>query len=119
MIKSKHLKAAREKRQVYALKIKNMSHSSFFMENGASEKRMKNNIFKVLKGNVLNPSVLYPGKIPLKVKMTDRLSDTQSLRYFTPSTLKLQEILKDVFQVEQNDNRWKFVSIQRNKECWK
>ena len=35
------LKAAREKRQVYALKIKNKSHSRFFMGNGASEKRMK------------------------------------------------------------------------------
>ena len=35
------LEAAREKRQVYARKIKNKSHSSFFMENGASEKRMK------------------------------------------------------------------------------
>ena len=35
------LKAAREKRQVYALKIKNTSHSRFFMGNGASEKRMK------------------------------------------------------------------------------
>ena len=30
---------------------------------------------------------------------------------------KLQEILKDVFQVEQNDTRWKFVPIQRNKSA--
>ena len=30
-----------EKKDVYALKIKNKSHSRFFMGNGASEKRMK------------------------------------------------------------------------------
>ena len=40
-VESNNERAAREKRQVQALKIKNKSHSKFFMGNGASEKRMK------------------------------------------------------------------------------
>ena len=43
------LEAAREKRQVYARKIKNKSHSRFFMGNGASEKRIKTIYLKLWK----------------------------------------------------------------------
>ena len=52
-------------------------------------------IFKVLKRKILQPRLLYPAKISLKIDGEIKsFSDKQKLREFSTTTASLQQVLK-------------------------
>lgn len=64
----------------------------------------------------LNP---IPRKIFFRNEDTIQIfSDIQNGKNLSPAEKSL-ETLKEVFQAEGNDTRWKYGSTQRNEELWK
>ena len=64
------------------------------------------NIFKVLKGKNLQPRLLYPARISLKIDGEIKsFSDKQKLREFSTTKLALQQMLKELSQEIQEKKK--------------
>ena len=97
LTKTKHkeriLKAAREKEQV-TYKGNPISLTANLSEETPEARREWQDIFKVLKGKNLQPSLLYPASISFKIDgEIKNFSDKQKLREFSTTKPALQQML--------------------------
>ena len=61
------------------------------------------NIFKVLKGKNLQPRILYPARLPLRIEEEiKKFSDKQKLKEYSNIKPILKEIFKDLLYIEEN-----------------
>ena len=102
LTKTKHkeriLKAAREKQQV-TYKGNPISLTADLSEDTLQVRREWQNIFKVLKGENLQPRLIYPARISFKIDgEIKRFSDKQRLREFRTTKSALQQMLKGLIQ---------------------
>ena len=98
LTKTKHkeriLKAAREKQQV-THKGNPIRLTAGLSAETLQARREWQDIFKVLKGNNLQPRLLYPERISFKIGGEIKsFSDKQKLREFSTTKLALQQMLK-------------------------
>ena len=100
LTKTKHkeriLKAAREKQQV-TYKLNPICLIAIFQQKLCRTEGNGKDIFKVLKGKNLQPSLLYPASISFKIDgEIKRFSDKQKLREFRTSKSALKQKLKEL-----------------------
>ena len=96
--KERILKAAREKQQV-TYKGKLILLTADLSAESLQARRKWQNIFKVLKGKNLQPRLLYPARISLKIDGEIKsFSDKQKLREFSTTKPSLQQMLKGIIQ---------------------
>ena len=92
--KERILKAAREKQQV-TYKGNPIGLTADLPAETLQARRKWQNIFKVLKGKNLQPRLLYPARISLKIDGEIKsFSDKQKLREFSTTKPALQQMLK-------------------------
>ena len=91
--KERILKAAKEKQQV-TYKGNPIHLTADLSAETLQARREWQNIFKVLKGKSLQPRLLYPARISLKINGEIKsFSDKQKLREFSTTKTALQHIL--------------------------
>ena len=91
--KERRLKAAREKQVTY--KGNPICLTADLSAETLKARREWQDIFKVLKGKNLQPSLLYPEKISFKIDgEINNFSDEQKLREFSTTKPALQQMLK-------------------------
>ena len=92
--KERILKAAREKQQV-TYKGNSICLTADLSAETLQARREWQDIFKVLKGENLQPRLLYPARITFKIDGEIKsFSDKQKLREFTTTKPALQQMLK-------------------------
>ena len=92
--KEKILKAAREKQQITHKEIPIMLTADLSGET-LQARREWQNIFKVMKGQKLQPRLLYPSRISFRFdREIKSFSDKQKLREFSTTKPALQQTLK-------------------------
>ena len=94
--KEKVLKATREKQQItykgFAIRL-----SSDFSAETLQARREWHDIFKLMKGKNLQPRILYPAKLSLRLNGEIRsFTDKQKLREFSITRPALQQMLKEL-----------------------
>jgi len=102
LTKTKHkeriLKAAREKQQV-PYKGNPICFTADLSAETLQARREWQDIFKVLKGKNLQPRLLYPARIPLKIDGEIKsFSDEQKVRQFSTTQPALQQMLNGLIQ---------------------
>ena len=102
LTKTKHkdriLKAAREKQQV-TCKGNPIHITVDLSEEALQARREWQDTFKVLKGENLQPRLLYPARISLKIDGEIKsFSDKQKLREFSTTKPALQQMLKELLK---------------------
>ena len=100
LTKAKHkeriLKAAREKQQVTYKGI-SISLTADLSAETLQSRREWQDIFKVPKGKTLQPRLLYPARISLKIdREIKSFSDKQKLRELSTNKPALQQMLKEL-----------------------
>jgi len=100
LTKTKHkeriLKQARAKQQV-TYKGNPICLTADLSEETLQARREWQDIFKVLKGENLQPRLLYPARISFKIDGEIKsFSDKQKLREFSTTKLALQQMLKEL-----------------------
>ena len=97
--KERILKAGREKQQVTYKE--NPIYLTADLSAGTLQARSKwQDIFKILKGNNLQPRLLYPAKISFKIAGEIKsFTDEQKLREFSTTKPALQQMLKGLIQL--------------------
>ena len=97
LTKTKHkeriLKAAREKQQV-TYKGNSICLTADLSAETMQTRREWQDIFKVLKGNNLQPRLQYPSRILFRINGEISFSDKQKLRDFSTTKPALQQMLK-------------------------
>ena len=67
------------------------------------QKLCRQDIFKVLKGKNLQPRILYPARLPLRIEEEiKKFSDKQKLKEYSNIKPILKEIFKDLLYIEEN-----------------